>query len=287
MFVNSWLSLCLTLSVLGRGFQQPEDTEASSCRIDEGRADILLAIDGSGSVMPHEFASARGLLEGLVGRLALGPGLARVGLLQVAGRPVLELLLGGGTSREAALRALGGLRQLLGDTNSGRALAYAARRAWAPQAGGRPQATRLLLWVTDGYSSDRPEEASGLLRRAGVHTFVVTTGRRDKGLSQLASSTSGDFLIYTDPEELPGLADRLCRAFRELLVPPSLRVSAVTDVARTGTPAGDGHVPEEDSLHGAGFPLTPLTTTATPAGNGTQRERERTGGRQGWAMGRV
>ncbi|XP_078064478.1 von Willebrand factor A domain-containing protein 1-like, partial [Mustelus asterias] len=199
-----------------------------SCRVEGGQADVLLAIDGSGSVTAHEFAMARSLLERLVGCLVVGPEGARVGLLQVAGRPVLELALGDGTSQEGITRALHDMRQLLGDTNSGQALAYAAGQAWAMEAGGRPRATRLLIWVTDGYSSDRLEGASHLLREARVLTFVVTTGRRDQGLSLVASSPSRDFLFFTETEELPGLADRLCCTIRDLTSPPGLRVSGVT-----------------------------------------------------------
>ncbi|XP_038678172.1 mucin-17-like isoform X3 [Scyliorhinus canicula] len=172
---------------------------------------------------------ARGLLEKLVGHLAVGPKRVRLGLLQVAGQPALELPLGSGTSQEGIIHALQDLHQLLGDTNSGQALAYAARRAWAPEAGGRSQATRLLLWVTDGYSSDQLEEASGLLRMAGVFTFVVTTGRRDEGLSLVASSPSQDFLFFTDVEELPGLSTRLCQAIKDLISPAELTVSEVME----------------------------------------------------------
>ncbi|XP_038678171.1 mucin-17-like isoform X2 [Scyliorhinus canicula] len=229
MLVNSWmLSLSLTLSVLSSGFQQSAETDTASCWI-EGQLDILLAIDGSGSVTPYEFSMARGLLEKLVGHLAVGPKRVRLGLLQVAGQPALELPLGSGTSQEGIIHALQDLHQLLGDTNSGQALAYAARRAWAPEAGGRSQATRLLLWVTDGYSSDQLEEASGLLRMAGVFTFVVTTGRRDEGLSLVASSPSQDFLFFTDVEELPGLSTRLCQAIKDLISPAELTVSEVME----------------------------------------------------------
>ncbi|GCB83468.1 hypothetical protein scyTo_0024207, partial [Scyliorhinus torazame] len=205
------------------------EADTASCRIEEGQLDILLAIDGSGSVSPYEFSMARGLLEKLVGHLAVGPKRVRLGLLQVAGQPALELPLGSGTSQEGIVHALQDLHQLLGDTNSGQALAYAARWAWAPEAGGRPQATRLLLWVTDGYSSDLLEEASGLLRMAGVFTFVVTTGRRDEGLSLVASSPSQDFLFFTDVEELPGLSARLCQSIKGLISPTELTVSEVME----------------------------------------------------------
>uniref|UniRef100_UPI00398F400A von Willebrand factor A domain-containing protein 1-like n=1 Tax=Pristiophorus japonicus TaxID=55135 RepID=UPI00398F400A len=213
MVAKGWLvSLSIALTVLGKGAQ---DNQASSCRISETRMDMVLAVDGSGSVTPPEFAAARALGQGLAASLELGGERVRLALLQVGEAPVTELALGRGTSPQAVRSALSALRQRMGDTNAGRALSQlAGGGGWDPGDGQAPAPARVLLWLTDGYASDRLEEASGLLREAGIFTFVVTTGRRVAGLRQVATHPAQDFLFFTEPEEIALLAPRICRAIK-------------------------------------------------------------------------
>ncbi|XP_067833562.1 von Willebrand factor A domain-containing protein 1-like [Heptranchias perlo] len=217
-----WLSF--SLSVLGKGIQESKD--ATACGISELPADLLLVLDGSGSVSPYEFAMAAGLLGRLASCLELGPGRARLGLLQLGGRPAVELPLEAGASRERLGLALRGLRQLGGDTNSGPGLSMAAGM-WGPPGPASPLVPRVLIWVTDGCSTDRLEGPAEVLRRAGVFCIVVTTGRRVGGLKHVASRPLDDFLFFIETDQLLDFAPRLCRAVRDLISPAELTVQQV------------------------------------------------------------
>ncbi|XP_062895499.1 mucin-2-like [Mobula hypostoma] len=227
--------VCLNfiLLLLGSGISGPDLSAGSpaslhTCSPPPGLpVDVMLAIDGSGSVGPHEFRRATELLSELARRLTDGvSGGLRVGLLQVGERPVLELPLAAGTLPGKALDALRDLRQSLGDTNAAQALNLAAKEfseAGATGEGLRLPRARVLIWVTDGLSSEPMAVAGGRLRRDGVLVFVVSTGRRRAGdLRAVASPPAGQFLILAEADELPAVAGRICRTLAGLLGPGRL-----------------------------------------------------------------
>ncbi|XP_058849982.1 von Willebrand factor A domain-containing protein 1-like isoform X4 [Acipenser ruthenus] len=170
--------------------------------------DVLLLLDSSSSVTAWEFSQFLSLLMRLSSALPVGP--VQVGLLSVSDFPVLEFRIGQHQTAAALQGSLGVLRQRGGDTNSGLALEWARRQGFAPGWGSRAGAHRVVLWITDGMSTDEVELPARLLKEAGVRVLLVSTGRSDHGIRTVASDHSSMF--FTDTDNLPEISVQLCEA---------------------------------------------------------------------------
>ncbi|XP_041124396.1 collagen alpha-1(XX) chain-like isoform X2 [Polyodon spathula] len=170
--------------------------------------DVLLLLDSSSSVTAWEFSQFLSLLMGLSSALPVGP--VQVGLVSISDFPVLEFRIGQHQTATALQGSLGVLRQRGGDTNSGLALEWALRQGFTPGWGSRAGAHRVLLWITDGMSTDEVELPARLLKEAGVRVLLVSTGRSDHGIRTVVSDHSSMF--FTDTDNLPEISAQLCEA---------------------------------------------------------------------------
>uniref|UniRef100_A0A6I8NF19 Integrin subunit alpha 10 n=1 Tax=Ornithorhynchus anatinus TaxID=9258 RepID=A0A6I8NF19_ORNAN len=130
--------------------------------------DIVMVLDGSNSIYP--WAQVQTFLRRLLGKLFIDPEQIQVGLVQYGERPVHEWKLGDFRTKNEVVRAARSLKRREGrETRT----AQAIRSAWGSvrPGGGRPEATRLLVVVTDGESHDG-EDLPGALR--ACETLNVT-----------------------------------------------------------------------------------------------------------------
>uniref|UniRef100_H3A4K7 von Willebrand factor A domain-containing protein 1 n=1 Tax=Latimeria chalumnae TaxID=7897 RepID=H3A4K7_LATCH len=194
----------------------------------EDAVDILLVVDSSGSITTWEFSKIRELLEGLVGSLNVGPQRVLVGLILVSDSPILEFSFTQHNSSSELLKALGDLEQRWGDTNSGKALDFAREQVLTPEQGSRLHTQKVMVWVTDGMSSDDVLGPAKLLKQLGVKIFVVSTGRISYGLQEVASPPTEEFLFFVDADSLPLFSGQLCTAIIDAVSPKKMAVSEVT-----------------------------------------------------------
>lgn len=91
--------------------------------------------------------------------------------------------------------------QRMGDTNTGLALAYAKEQLFAKAAGpaGRP---KVLVWVTDGGSSELPWGPHAGAEGLGVTVFIVSTGRQPLGAVCRRSAPAEKHLHFVDVDDL-------------------------------------------------------------------------------------
>ncbi|XP_021385522.1 von Willebrand factor A domain-containing protein 1 isoform X2 [Lonchura striata] len=107
-------------------------------------------------------------------------------------------------------KAIRDTRQLMGDTNTGKALSYAKEKLFSGEAGARPGVPKVLVWVTDGFSTDDISEPMQLLKDMGVTVFIVSTGRGNfLELSAAASQPSDKHLHFVDVDDLPIITKEL------------------------------------------------------------------------------
>lgn len=158
----------------------------------------------------YEFSRVREFLGQLAAPLPLGPGAVRASLVHVSSRPHSEFPFGQHSSGAAVQDAILAAAQLMGNTNTGLALAYAKEQLFSEAAGARPGVPKVLVWVTDGGSSDPVGPPMQELKDLGVTVFIVSTGRGNRlELSAAASAPAGTHLHFVDVDDLPIIAREL------------------------------------------------------------------------------
>ncbi|KAL6044221.1 hypothetical protein STEG23_019901 [Scotinomys teguina] len=115
--------------------------------------DVVIVLDGSNSIYP--WSEVQTFLRRLVGRLFIDPEQIQVGLVQYGESPVHEWSLGDFRTKEEVVRAARNLRRREGrETRTAQAIMVACTEGFSESRGGRPEAARLLVVVTDGESHD-------------------------------------------------------------------------------------------------------------------------------------
>lgn len=206
-------------------------------------------MDSSASVSHYEFSRVREFLGQLVAPLPLGPGALQASLVHVGSRPHSEFRFaqhGSGAAVQDAIRAAA---QRMGDTNTGLALAYAKEELFAEAAGARLGVPKVLVWVTDGDSSDPVGPPMQELKDLGVVVFIVSTGRGNLlALSAAASPPPEEHLHFVDVDDLPiitqGLRASILGRWGWPREGPGLLARAPPPrVQREGTHGLSGHAP--------------------------------------------
>uniref|UniRef100_A0A803VH09 von Willebrand factor A domain-containing protein 1 n=1 Tax=Ficedula albicollis TaxID=59894 RepID=A0A803VH09_FICAL len=213
MLAKAVLSLGLWLR-LAAGQDTPEPGPQPS--ISNTKGDLLFLLDSSASVSHYEFSRVKEFMWDLLHPFTFGPGDIQTSIIHISTTPTMEFPFDqyqtSGTLREA-IRAT---RQLMGDTNTGRALSLAKEKLLSSQAGARPGVPKVLVWVTDGFSSDDISEPTRLLKDAGVTVFIVSTGRGSfLQLSAAASAPADTHLHFVDVDDLPIITPQLRAAILE------------------------------------------------------------------------
>ncbi|XP_078506540.1 von Willebrand factor A domain-containing protein 1-like [Lissotriton helveticus] len=226
------LLLCLLLSAPlrpaaeRRDFGAQADADLAACRASRHAMDLLLLVDISGSITTVELSHTRDLVQRLAGGFDVGPDRVQVSMVLVSDWPSLVVNFLEPPSRMH--QALGALEYGSGDTNSGRALDYIREHVFVPETGSRNNVSKVVLWITDGLSTDDVVAPSKRLKEAGVKILVVSTGRRSLGLHTVASEPAEDTLFFVGTDSLPSVAGLLCRAIIDSVAPQALLVSEVS-----------------------------------------------------------
>nr|XP_048302964.1 integrin alpha-10 isoform X2 [Myodes glareolus] len=123
--------------------------------------DVVIVLDGSNSIYP--WSEVQTFLRRLVGRLFIDPEQIQVGLVQYGESPVHEWSLGDFRTKEEVVRAARNLSRREGrETRTAQAIMLACTEGFSQSRGGRPEAARLLVVVTDGESHDGEELPAAL-----------------------------------------------------------------------------------------------------------------------------
>ncbi|KAG3281907.1 von Willebrand factor A domain containing 1, transcript variant X1 [Ictidomys tridecemlineatus] len=193
------------------------------------QGDLLLLLDSSASVSHYEFSRVREFVGQLVALLPLGPGALRASLVHVGSRPHTEFPFNQHNSSQAVQDAIRAAAQRMGDTNTGLALAYAREQLFAEAMGARPGVPKVLVWVTDGASSDPVGPPMQELKDQGVTVFIVSTGRGNLlELSAAASAPAQKHLHFVDVDDLHIIARELRGSILDAMQPQQLYASEVT-----------------------------------------------------------
>uniref|UniRef100_A0A8D0KTL4 von Willebrand factor A domain-containing protein 1 n=1 Tax=Strix occidentalis caurina TaxID=311401 RepID=A0A8D0KTL4_STROC len=178
--------------------------------ISNSEGDLLFLLDSSGSVSYYEFSRVKEFMWDLVHPFTFGPKDVQTSIIHISTTPTMEFPFDRYLSSGTLQQAIRDTQQLMGDTNTGKALSYAKEKLFSDEAGARPDVPKVLVWVTDGFSTDDISEPMQLLKDMGVTVFIVSTGRGNYlELSAAASQPPEKHLHFVDVDDLPIITKEL------------------------------------------------------------------------------
>ncbi|XP_051844781.1 von Willebrand factor A domain-containing protein 1 [Antechinus flavipes] len=222
-----WAALGLLCLQLALGQSIPEPGPATHSPAAQG--DLLFLLDSSASVSYYEFSRVKEFVGQLVQSLPLGSEAVQTSMVLVGSKPTVEFPFDQHRSGAAAQEAVRAAKQLMGDTNTGLALDLAKEQLLTGKAGARPGVRKVLVWVTDGGSSDEAQAPMQALKDMGVTVFIVSTGRGNfLDLSAAASQPPEKHLRFVDVDDLQIIVPELRGSILEAMRPQELHAAEVT-----------------------------------------------------------
>ncbi|XP_059807983.1 von Willebrand factor A domain-containing protein 1 [Hypanus sabinus] len=197
--------------------------------IEDAVGDLLFVMDSSGSILPYEYTGLKEFVADLLKPFTIGPEDVQISFVQVSDDPVVEFPFGKYTSITATQWAILNMKQKLGDTNTGKALAHAQDTMFTQKGGARPDVPKVLVWLTDGASSDDISQPIKFLKDQGVTVFIVSIGRGNYiELKAAASEPTERRLYYVDPEDMHIIMEELRNEILDIIQVKKLRAMDIT-----------------------------------------------------------
>ncbi|NXP10223.1 ITA10 protein, partial [Thinocorus orbignyianus] len=156
------------------GDLKPVGTIAPTAQRCSTYMDIIIVLDGSNSIYP--WYEVQNFLSNILSKFFIGPGQIQVGVLQYGEEVVHEWALGRYRTAEEVVEAAKNISRQEGrETRTALAIHTACTEAFSPERGGRADATRLMIVVTDGESHDGEElpEALAECERRNITRYAI------------------------------------------------------------------------------------------------------------------
>ncbi|XP_044137848.1 collagen alpha-1(XII) chain-like isoform X2 [Bufo gargarizans] len=187
--------------------------------IPDSEGDLYFLLDSSGSVSYDEFSKVKEFIGDLLQPFKFGPQDVQASVVQISTNPTLEFSLNQYHSSKDVIKAIQNVRQRMGDTNTGKAIDYVKQNLYAENFGSRGDVPKVLVWMTDGLSTDDISTPMKLLKDMGVSVFIIsTTGRGNfQDLSAAASEPDEKYLKFVDKDDLGIITKELRDSIIELI----------------------------------------------------------------------
>ncbi|XP_061542918.1 matrilin-4 isoform X1 [Phycodurus eques] len=177
---------------------QEDGKSCGSCK--SAIVDLVLVIDGSKSVRPHNFELVKKFVNEVVDTLDVSEHGTRVGLVQYSSRVRAEFTLDRFHSADDIKAAVMKIEYMEKGTMTGLALAHMLESSFSEAEGARPSARgipRIGLVFTDGRSQDDVSEYAKKAKRAGIVMYAVGVGKAlEEELRQIASEPAEKHFYY-------------------------------------------------------------------------------------------
>ena len=247
---------CLSLAAV---LATPHGVRRSSAATCETPLDLMLVIDGSGSIFASDFNRIKDFSNGLADSFVISDAAARIGVVQFSGegQGLLEIGLSG--SSAAVHGAIDGMVQIEGYTDIQEGLALGQGEI---AANGRPGVPHVIILLTDGQQEGAPGDPvaeAGAARAAGTTIYAVGVGGGPNTGQLNAIASDPDSTYVYSVEDFSSL-----QAIRDQLV--ATACPSPTAPTATRTPTGQASsTPVPTSTPGG--PPSPTPTpqpTSTP-----------------------
>ncbi|XP_070768321.1 collagen alpha-6(VI) chain-like [Enoplosus armatus] len=164
--------------------------------IQTDEADIFFLIDHSGSIYPTDFHDMKKFIIEFLHIFRIGPQHVRMGVAKYADSPNLEFDLTTYSDTGTLEKAIEGIKQIGGGTETGRALQFMGPlfdRAMATRGHKVPE---YLVVITDGKSSDKVKVPAEKLREQGVIVYAIGVKDADEAeLQEIAGNSKRTFFV--------------------------------------------------------------------------------------------
>uniref|UniRef100_A0AAR2JQ60 VWFA domain-containing protein n=1 Tax=Pygocentrus nattereri TaxID=42514 RepID=A0AAR2JQ60_PYGNA len=167
-----------------------------------GPVDIAVVLDGSNSIYP--WPDVQKFLNKFLGSLDVGPDKAQVSLIQYSNDLSFQFYLNTYQSKDEMLKVAATIEQKTGDvTNTFAAIDSARMQAFLPGNGGRPDATKVMVVVTDGESADgyKSKEVIERCEKDNIIRFGIAVRSQLKYIADIVKFTKEIETIASNPKE--------------------------------------------------------------------------------------
>lgn len=169
----------------------PSTVPITSTRSCSDTLDIMLVLDGSGSISSRDFQRIRDFASQIVNDLNVGTTTTHIGIVQFASTAQLEHSLSDDPTQ--VLSAIQNLQQLGTGTQIGAGITVAQSEI---EGGGRADAIPLIILLTDGISSDDPVPLAKAAQGAGIRIIAIGVGGYDINQLQAIASEPKDQAVF-------------------------------------------------------------------------------------------
>ncbi|XP_059400198.1 integrin alpha-2-like isoform X2 [Carassius carassius] len=174
-----------------------------------GPMDVAIVLDGSNSIYP--WPDVINFLIKLLENLDIGPDKTRVCIMQYSEDLSFHYNFSSDQNKEKLLSVASVIEQKTGIvTNTFAALDNVRQTAFLPEKGGRPNATKVLVVVTDGESADghKGQEVIERCKREGIIRFGIAILKQSaniqifiKEIELIASTPTENYMFNVSSEE--------------------------------------------------------------------------------------
>ncbi|XP_014854107.1 PREDICTED: collagen alpha-1(XII) chain-like [Poecilia mexicana] len=185
----------LVLLLLSSGLQGGEIYSYTGSQCEMTKADIVMLVDGSGSISQDDFGRMKSFLSEMVQNFPISPNKVQIGLTQFSSSPKAEWHLNSHNNKQSLLQAIDQIRQVGGGTGTGKALDYIRNHSFKPGVGMRPDSKKIVVLITDGEAQDKVGIPAKNLKDTGVEVFVIGVGdafSKSRTLDELRTIASED-----------------------------------------------------------------------------------------------
>nr|XP_015209590.1 PREDICTED: collagen alpha-1(XXI) chain-like [Lepisosteus oculatus] len=200
--MNTWILRSLIMVLLLPFLLGDDDDDDEDVRVGCRTAvnDLVYIIDGSWSVGYTDFDTAKNWLINITSGFDVGPQYTQVGVVQYSDTPRLEIPLGKHQSSQEVIEAIGKIKYLGGNTQTGRAIKFATDHVFPSSQRTNTAKNRIAVVVTDGKSQDDVVDASVEAKAQNIIMFAVGVGTEitKSELVSIANKPSSTYVLYAE-----------------------------------------------------------------------------------------
>lgn len=201
----------------------PPTTSPTVACVVEKPVDLAFVVDSSGSVGQAGFTLAKQFVAEVADRFPLGASETRVGITQFSDNPQLELVFSEGVDRTNIQNKLGSMFWIHGRTETSKAIEFTTANLFNVP---RPEATPVMIVITDGVSSDTPHLGANEARAHGITLMSVGVGSGVDHAELVSIANEPDYVFrVTDYNELVdtvhGFSNEVCQIINRLTSAPT------------------------------------------------------------------
>ncbi|XP_069392927.1 collagen alpha-6(VI) chain isoform X2 [Paralichthys olivaceus] len=175
---------------------QTRRTDIKEGCVQTDEADIFFLIDHSGSIWPSDFNDMKKFIIEFLKTFRIGPDHVRVGVAKYADSPNLEFDLTTHMDASTLEKAVEGIKQIGGGTETGKALKFMSSHFDRAETTRGHKVPEYLVVITDGKSADEVKVPASELKAQGIIIYAIGVKSADQEeLLEIASDSKKMFFV--------------------------------------------------------------------------------------------